>query len=170
MWDGCVTEQCMLQRPAHMEKQRQNQQQDRRKQRPQPFHWRLRCEAHACGSRMGVIAESYRRTRGASGSPETRRALADTRSRPGLWLVACGNLVRSPSCLWPIALGRDGHQDRGGIASAKTRIEEPHQLMNCTVTPDPPVMDVTLARRKFARTPDTLRVSPAVAVDVSRVA
>src|SRR5579875_3527509 len=37
----------------------------------------------------------------------------------------------------------------------------------CTVTPDPPVIEVTLARTKLARTPVTVRASPAVAVEES---
>ena len=35
--------------------------------------------------------------------------------------------------------------------------------------PEPPVIDVILARRKLARTPLTLRASPAVTVEVSMV-
>ena len=35
--------------------------------------------------------------------------------------------------------------------------------------PEPPVIDVILARRKLARTPVTLRASPAVTVEVSMV-
>jgi hypothetical protein len=40
----------------------------------------------------------------------------------------------------------------------------------CTVTPEPPVMDVTLARTKFARTPDAIKLSPDVRLVVILVA
>lgn len=43
------------------------------------------------------------------------------------------------------------------------------QPSTCTVTPDPPEIELTFARTKLARTPETLRASPAVTVEVSMV-
>src|SRR5580704_7898485 len=55
-------------------------------------------------------------------------------------------------------------------ARAGLRVRK-HKLYpsTCTVTPEPPVMEETFARIKFARTPETVRDSPAVTVDVSIV-
>lgn len=44
-----------------------------------------------------------------------------------------------------------------------------HYANSCTVTPDPPVIEVTFARIKFPRTPVTVRASPPVAVELSIV-